>query len=125
MASLQHWRRRAREIRRDTFAIYLACRDPRTPWYAKVMAGLVVAYALSPVDLIPDFIPVVGYLDDLVLIPLGLWLVQKMVSPALLEEHRQAAAARMASKPRSWLGAGIVVALWVAAVAGVAALLFA
>ena len=75
-SGLGHW---ARSIKRDTHAVYLAARDPRTPWYAKALALLIAAYALSPIDLIPDFIPVLGYLDELILLPLGLMLVVRMV----------------------------------------------
>jgi uncharacterized membrane protein YkvA (DUF1232 family) len=83
------WRRRAHELRRDVIALYLACRDPRVPWYAKACAALLVAYALSPIDLIPDFIPVLGYLDELILLPLGVLLVLKMIPGGILAEHRQ------------------------------------
>ena len=71
---LSAWQRRAGQLKRQTYAVYLAIKDPRTPWYARVAAGLVVAYAFSPIDLIPDFIPVLGYLDDLIIIPLGIAL---------------------------------------------------
>ena len=73
--ALENWRRRARGLKRDTFALYLAARDPRVPWYTKALALGVVGYALSPIDLIPDFIPIIGYLDDLILVPLGIALV--------------------------------------------------
>ena len=94
----------------------MACRDPRVPWYARVLAICVVGYALSPIDLIPDPIPILGYLDDLVLLPLGVALVLRLIPPQVLAEHR--AAARVASttgQPRSWVAAGIIVALWIAA----------
>ena len=84
---LQRW---ARSLKRDTVALYLAARDPRVPWYAKVVAACVAAYALSPIDLIPDFIPVIGYLDDVILVPLGIALAIRLIPPALLEEHRRA-----------------------------------
>ena len=71
---IESWKARARLLKIDTYALYFAYRDPRTPWYAKVWTAIVVGYAFSPIDLIPDFIPVLGYLDDLVLIPLGIWL---------------------------------------------------
>jgi uncharacterized membrane protein YkvA (DUF1232 family) len=86
------WRRRALELRRDVTALYLACRDPRVPWYAKAFAALLVAYALSPIDLIPDFIPVLGYLDELVLLPLGILLAVKMIPAEILTEYRRQAA---------------------------------
>lgn len=101
-------------VKRDVIALFLAARDPRTPWYAKAMAGLVAAYALSPFDLIPDFIPVVGYLDDLVVVPLGIWLVVRLIPPDLMQEFR-ADAARMQAKPISHAGALIVIALWIVA----------
>lgn len=88
---LAGWRRRAREVRRDVTALYFACRDPRVPWYTKAFVALVVAYALSPIDLIPDFIPVLGYLDDLVLLPLGVLMAVKMIPADVLAEHRERA----------------------------------
>ena len=108
---LDGWRRRARAIRRDTYALYLASRDPRVPWLAKVVAAAVLAYALTPVDLIPDFIPVLGLLDDLVIVPLGLALVVRLVPPELMAEHRATAADTRA--PRSGAGLAIVIATWV------------
>lgn len=84
--TLNEW---ARTIKRDVHALYLAARDPRTPWYAKVLAVCVAGYALSPIDLIPDFIPVVGYLDDAILVPLGILAVVKMIPPEVMAEHRR------------------------------------
>ena len=81
-------RARVRALEADTLALYLASRDPRVPWHAKAVAAITVAYALSPIDLIPDFIPVLGYLDDLVLIPMGLALAIRLIPPAILAEHR-------------------------------------
>jgi uncharacterized membrane protein YkvA (DUF1232 family) len=107
---------RARAIRRDTHAIYFACRDPRTPWYAKVLAGGVVAYALSPIDLIPDFIPVLGYLDDLILVPFGIALVVKMIPESVLVDCR-ARAQTASEKPTDRRGAAVIVAVWLAAAA--------
>jgi uncharacterized membrane protein YkvA (DUF1232 family) len=92
-------------------ALYLAARDPRVPWYAKAVAGCVAVYALSPIDLIPDVIPILGYLDDMVLVPLGIWLAIHLIPPALLAEHRQAASARHQRRPQSWVGAAIILAL--------------
>jgi uncharacterized membrane protein YkvA (DUF1232 family) len=104
-------------------AVYLAVRDPRVPWYAKLVAGAVAAYALSPVDLIPDFIPVVGYLDDLVIVPLGLLLAIKLIPPDVMRELRNAAERH--EQPVSRAGAACVVALWVLALAIVIRLLLA
>ncbi len=95
--------------------MWLAARDPRTPWPAKLVGLLVAAYALSPIDLIPDFIPVLGLVDDAVLIPLGAWLFERMVPPALLAEHRAAAEAA-SERPVSWAGIAIVVAIWAIAI---------
>jgi uncharacterized membrane protein YkvA (DUF1232 family) len=104
----------AHRIRVDAHAAWLAARDPRTPWYARAFGLIVTAYALSPIDLIPDFIPVLGLIDDAVLIPFGIWLFLKMVPEGVFEEHRITAAAA-AERPGSALGAAMVVALWVAA----------
>ena len=106
----------ARTIKRDVVAVYLAARDPRVPWFAKATAVCVAAYALSPIDLIPDFIPILGYLDDLVIVPLGILLVVKLIPPAIMAEHR-AAAAEIGEKPRSLTAAAVIVGLWIAAVA--------
>lgn len=108
----------AAALKRDVVALWLAARDPRVPWLAKAVAAAVAAYALSPIDLIPDFIPVLGYLDDLLLLPLGLWLAIRLVPAPLMAEFRAAAAAR-AGRPVSHAGAAVIVALWL----GCAALL--
>jgi uncharacterized membrane protein YkvA (DUF1232 family) len=114
--TLAGWRARVRALQTDTYALYLASRDPRVPWYAKAVAGLTAAYAVSPIDLIPDFIPVLGYLDDLVLIPLGLALAIRMIPPAVLAEHRAEAARRFAAQgPRSRVAPIVVVVIWVLA----------
>ncbi len=101
----------ARRIKRDVHALYLAARDPRTPWYAKALALGIAAYALSPIDLIPDFIPVLGYLDDAILLPLAIMLAVRLVPPDVMAEHR-AAAIRAEGRPTSRVGAAIVVAVW-------------
>jgi uncharacterized membrane protein YkvA (DUF1232 family) len=101
----------AQRIRIDVHAAWLAVRDPRCPWYARAVGLLVTAYALSPIDLIPDFIPVLGLLDDVILVPLGLWLFVRLLPAGLFEEHR-AAAAVAARRPRSRWGAAIVIVLW-------------
>jgi uncharacterized membrane protein YkvA (DUF1232 family) len=109
-------RARARTIKRDTYAVYFACRDPRTPWYVKAFAGGVVAYALSPIDLIPDFIPVVGYLDDLILVPFGIALAVKMIPNAVLVDCR-ARAQTVSERPTDRKAAVIVIAIWLVAAA--------
>ena len=98
-------------IRIDAHAAWLAARDPRCPWHARAVGLIITAYALSPIDLIPDFIPILGLLDDAVLIPAGIWLFVKLLPPGLFDEHRVAAAAA-AQRPTSRLGILIVVVLW-------------
>ncbi len=110
VASLRH---RARLLKRDTFALYLACRDHRTPWYARALAGAIVAYALSPIDLIPDFIPVLGYLDDLLIVPAGLALAVRLIPAPVLAECRMRATVE-AERPTSRAAALIIVAIWIA-----------
>jgi uncharacterized membrane protein YkvA (DUF1232 family) len=112
---LQEW---ARALERDTHAVYLAAFDPRVPWYAKALALGVAAYAFSPIDLIPDFIPVVGLMDDLIIVPLGIALVVGMIPDAVMAEHRAMAA--QAARPVSRAGAAAVIAIWVLAAAAAA-----
>jgi len=104
----------ARLIKRDVIALWIAARDPRVPWYAKALAMAVAAYALSPIDLIPDFVPVLGYLDDLVIVPLGILLVVALIPAALMAEFRERAVA-LAARPRSTAAAVIFVLIWIAA----------
>ena len=99
-------------MKRDVLAVYLVARDPRVPWPVKILAAAVAAYALSPIDLIPDFIPVLGYLDDLVIVPLGILAVVKLIPADVLAELREEAGRRLAARPRSWAGAAVILALW-------------
>jgi uncharacterized membrane protein YkvA (DUF1232 family) len=110
------WREQARRLKQDVVAIALATRDPRVPWYAKALGACVIAYALSPIDLIPDFVPVVGYLDDLVLVPLGLLLMLRLIPAPVMAEHR-AAAAELAQRPVSYAGAAAIIVIWLAVLA--------
>ncbi|HET6428651.1 MAG TPA: DUF1232 domain-containing protein [Phycisphaerae bacterium] len=115
------WRRRAHDLRREVLAMYLALRHPATPWYAKALAALVVAYAVSPFDLIPDPVPVLGYLDDIILIPLGVLAVRRLIPPAVLAECRaQAAAGVQVSKPWKWAGGILIALLWLLCLAWIA-----
>jgi len=108
------WRERARELKAETYALYLAYRDPRVPWSAKVVIALVVGYALSPIDLIPDFIPVLGYLDDLVLIPLGIYLALLMIPGPVMAECREKACAKLSmDKPVNWAAGAVVIGIWI------------
>lgn len=111
--TLKQW---ARTIKRDVHAVYLAARDPRTPWYAKALALCVAGYALSPIDLIPDFIPVLGYLDDIIIVPLGILAVVKLIPPKVMAEHR-AAAALAQGRPSSRTAAGLIACVWAASAA--------
>lgn len=113
---LEAAKRSARLLKRDVVALYLAARSPLTPWPARLAAACVAAYALSPVDLIPDFVPVLGYLDDLLIVPLGIWLVIRMIPTELMAGFR-AEAAEITAKPRSMAGLAFIVAVWLAALA--------
>jgi uncharacterized membrane protein YkvA (DUF1232 family) len=110
---LKSW---AQGVRRDVHALYLAARDPRVSWYAKALAAVVAGYALSPLDLIPDFIPVVGYLDDMILVPLGIVLVIRLIPAEIMAEHRATVAAAQA-RPVSRIAAVAIICIWVAALA--------
>ncbi|WP_085032955.1 YkvA family protein [Ensifer aridi] len=101
----------ARNLKRDVVALWIAARDPRTPWYAKAAAGAVAAYALSPIDLIPDFIPVLGYLDELVVLPIGIALAVRLIPSDLMAEYRREAASRKV-RPRSLIAALIIILIW-------------
>ena len=117
------WRNWARRLKLETYVLYLAYKDHRVPWYARVFAAVVVAYAFSPVDLIPDPIPILGYLDDLVLVPLGAALALKMIPPEVLAESRERARQVMAEgKPVNWVAAVTIVAIWLFLAAVVIAL---
>jgi len=118
MTLLDHWKLKANQLRRETYALYLAFSDPRVPWYARWFVAAVVAYAFSPIDLIPDFIPVLGYLDDLVLVPAGIALALKMVPETIMDECRQEAREVMAKgKPTNWVAAGVITVIWVLCIA--------
>ena len=110
---LAGWKQRVQQLKTEVYALYLAYRDPRVPWYARAFAACVVAYALSPIDLIPDFIPVLGYLDDLLLVPLGIWLALKMIPPDVLAECREKAQEVIRQgKPVNRAAAAAIVAVW-------------
>ena len=111
---LQAWKTAARRLKREVHTIYLAYRDPRVPWYARLFAGLVVAYAFSPIDLIPDPIPVIGYLDDLVLVPLGIALAMRMIPSEVMAECRERARQEQDEvKPVRWAAVAVIVAIWI------------
>jgi uncharacterized membrane protein YkvA (DUF1232 family) len=115
MGLIESFKRRARQLKAETLALYLAARHPGTPWYAKLFVAAVAAYALSPIDLIPDFVPVLGYLDDLIVIPLGIALAVKMVPASVLSECRaQAQEVMLNRKPASRVAAAFIVVVWIA-----------
>ena len=114
---IERWRGWAKGLKRESLSLYLAMRDPRTPRYAKLAAACIVAYALSPIDLIPDPIPVLGYLDDLVIVPLGILVVRRLIPKIVLDEARAQVEAENVTRPNIGIvGAGFIVALWVATV---------
>ncbi len=111
---LAAWRERAARLRLETYALYLAYRDRRVPWYARAVAVLVAAYAFSPIDLVPDFVPVLGHLDDLVLVPLGVALALKMIPPQVMADSRARAAEELAQRrPKNWIAGAVIVGVWV------------
>lgn len=110
---LKRLRHTARSLKVEAYALYLAYRDPSVPWYAKAVAALVVAHTFSPIDLVPDFIPVLGYLDDLIITPLGIFIAVKLIPPSVMAEaRRDASLADQQGKIRSAAGAAIVLAVW-------------
>ncbi len=113
---LDRLKTRARALKKEVYAVYIAARDPRTPWYAKALIFLIVAYALSPIDLIPDFVPVLGYLDDLLIVPGGLWLAIRLIPPEVLEEARATATARGVDGSASRVGAALILLIWILAI---------
>jgi len=111
-------RQNARKLKAETYALYLAYRHPLTPWYAKAFTGLVIAYAFSPIDLIPDFIPILGYLDDLLLVPAGIALAIRMIPAKVMAACRAQAQKDLAGeRPVNWLMGGLILAIWIGAVA--------
>jgi len=112
--AFEKWKAKARKLKLEVYALYIASKDRRVPWYARVVAVAVVAYAFSPIDLIPDPIPVLGYLDDLILIPLGIALVIKLIPAEVMQDCREKAALTMqAGKPKNWVAGGIIILIWV------------
>jgi uncharacterized membrane protein YkvA (DUF1232 family) len=112
--TIDTWKQTANKLKAETQALYLAYKHPDTPWYAKVFAGMVVAYAFSPIDLVPDFIPVLGYVDDLILVPMGVAFAFKMIPATVMDECRTRAKNDMLEgKPVNWAAAIFIGAVWV------------
>lgn len=112
--ALKQW---ASSLKKNTYALYLASRDPRVPALTKIIIGLVVAYALSPIDLIPDFIPIIGYLDDLLLLPLGIWLAIRLIPLPVWKECQALAAKQTLTMPRNRQAAIVIIIIWALAIA--------
>lgn len=109
------WKRKAKNLKRDVYALALAVKDPRVPWYAKAFAIIIVGYVLSPIDPIPDFIPIIGYFDELILVPLGIVILGKMIPKEVWEECREKAKAhRGQMKGKHWVAASIIILAWLA-----------
>jgi uncharacterized membrane protein YkvA (DUF1232 family) len=119
MKIIEKYKQKVIGLKQEMTALYLVCRDPRTPWYAKALGICIVGYALSPIDLIPDPIPILGYLDDLILIPLGIIAVRKMIPPAVLTECREKAKGLTQQKGKNWIAAIIIIAIWIVAAIGI------
>jgi uncharacterized membrane protein YkvA (DUF1232 family) len=114
---LKSWKAKSKQLKTEIVALYLASKHARTPWYAKVLAALIIGYALSPIDLIPDFIPVVGYLDDFIIVPAGIALLIKIIPRDVLEECRAKARSDLSNgKPKNWVAAIIIVLIWLFAI---------
>ncbi len=116
---LSQFRTRAQALKREVIAVYLAARDPRTPWYAKALIFLIVAYMFSPIDLIPDFIPVLGYLDDLLIVPSGIWLAIRLIPVEVMAEARAMAATEGVDRNVGKIGAVIIILVWIIVLVGI------
>jgi uncharacterized membrane protein YkvA (DUF1232 family) len=113
---IRSWKAKSKQLKNDVYALYLASKHPKTPWYAKALAILIIGYALSPVDLIPDFIPVIGYIDDLLLIPAGISLLIRMIPKEILEECREKARSQSIGKKQiNWIAGAIIILIWLSA----------
>ena len=120
---LNQLKARAQALKKEAYAVYIAARDPRTPWYAKALIFFVVAHTFSPIDLIPDFIPVLGYLDDLIVTPGGLWLAVRLIPPEVLEEARATAATHSVDRRVGMIGAAVILLIWILAIIWVASII--
>jgi len=115
---LEQLKSRARALKNEAFAVYLAAKDPRTPWHAKALIFFVVAHTFSPIDLIPDFIPVLGYLDDLIITPLGLALAIRLIPAEVLADARERVAGSGLERSVGTIGAGIIIFMWIVILIG-------
>ena len=120
---LEQLKSRARALKNEALAVYLAAKDPRTPWYAKAVAFLTIAYDFSPIDLIPDFIPILGYLDDLFIVPAGIALAIRLIPADVLAEARETVASQSVERSVSCVGAGLIIFMWIVILIGVITLI--
>jgi uncharacterized membrane protein YkvA (DUF1232 family) len=120
---LEQLKSRARALKHEALAVYLAAKDPRTPWYAKAVAFITIAYAFSPIDLIPDFVPILGYLDDLILVPAGIALAVRLIPAEVLAEARDKVAGSGLERGVGYVGAGLIIFVWIVILIGVIALI--
>ena len=116
---VDNWKVRAHLLKTEVYALYLAYKDPRTPWYARLFAAVVVAYAFSPIDLIPDPIPILGYLDDLIITPGGLWLAVRLIPAEVLAQAREKATSQGMGRSEGYVGAVIIVLVWIVILIGI------
>lgn len=113
LRTIERWKQKTKHIKIEIYALYLAYRDPRVPWYAKALVAVVVGYAFSPIDLIPDFIPVLGYLDDLILLPLGVAIALKMIPEEVISDCRKRSKEVLSQeKPVNWMAAIVIISIW-------------
>ena len=120
---LEQLKSRARALKNEALAVYLAAKDPRTAWYAKLIAFITIAYAFSPIDLIPDFIPILGYLDDLFIVPAGIALAIRLIPVEVLAEARETVASQSVERSVSYVGAGLIIFMWIVILIGVITLI--
>ena len=108
------WKGQVKRVKVETYALYLAYKDPRVPWYAKVFTAIIVGYAFSPIDLIPDFLPIIGYLDDFIIIPLGVLLALKMIPEPVMAEYRVKAVEKMIQEGyQNWVAGVVIIIVWI------------
>lgn len=119
MKSLAAWKIKAGQLREDLFALYFAMGDRRTPWYARVLLAVIIGYAVSPIDIIPDFIPVLGYLDDILLVPAGIFLAVKLIPQQVMADSRARVKDKRIPRKAGWIAAGAIIFVWLAAAYGI------
>jgi len=112
LMNISQWKAKAKNLKREIYALYFAYRSPKVSWYAKLFTLILVGYALSPIDLIPDFIPIIGYLDDLILLPLGVTVALKLIPNDVMIEAREQAQKYLEEKPKNWIAAVIIIFIW-------------